>query len=297
MSAAKSALKRLRIVAISACAIAVLSAGCERQTQQPQVVTPPPDTLAMQAKWMRTALERNPDIEVVAADSSAGIFTIRFKRTGEVRAVKSTEIAAVPIAELIAAARAQSTVPTPEAIAAMDSSTTTSSIPSAAASGAVASPPAVNSSATAAEKAGYTMDRSDGQLKVTGPGVSIVSSGTTTSAKSQGEQGQRTVEPIICEGHRMLHFDNRSIYVNGDAIIARGGCDLYITNSRIVAENIAVIAQDATVHISNSTLEGRLASFSAGAESKVYVRSSTLLGVPRRDGKATVLDQGGNQWK
>jgi hypothetical protein len=259
---------------------------------------------------MRTTLERNPDIEVVAADSSADIFTIRIKRTGEVRAVKSSQIAAIPLAELLAAAKPQSSVLTPEAIAAMDGRngaapgpaplSTSASLPATASTPpttAVENPHAANSSATGSEKAGYTMDRSDGQLKVTGPGVSIVSAGMSASAKSSGEQGQRTVEPIICEGHRMLHFDNRSIYVDGDAITARGGCDLYITNSRIVAENIAVIAEDATVHISNSTLEGRLASFSAGAASKVYVRSSTMLGVPRKDGRATVLDQGGNQWK
>ena len=141
----------------------------------------------------------------------------------------------------------------------------------------------------------YTIDRSDGQTRVTGPGVSIVSSGIA-SATTAGNEGQRSVDPMICEGHRMLHFDSRSIYVDGDAIVARGGCELYITNSRIVAAGTGIVVRDAIVHISNSTIEGNTASFDASDEAKMYLRASTFQGLPRRGEKAVVQDQGGNQW-
>ena len=95
----------------------------------------------------------------------------------------------------------------------------------------------------------------------------------------------------------MLHFDNRNIYVEGDAIIARGGCELYITNSRIVADGTGVVVRDAIVHISNSTIEGGAASFDASDASKVYLRGSTFQGLPRRSQQAVVQDQGGNQWR
>ncbi len=142
----------------------------------------------------------------------------------------------------------------------------------------------------------YTIERADGQLKVSGPGVSIVSSGTDAVA-ANASNAQRGADPIICEGRRMLHFDNRNIYVEGDAIIARGGCELYITNSRIVADGTGIIVRDAIVHIANSTIEGGAASFDADDTAKVYLRSSTFQGLPRRSERATVQDQGGNQWR
>ena len=95
----------------------------------------------------------------------------------------------------------------------------------------------------------------------------------------------------------MLHFDNRNIYVEGDAIIARGGCELYITNSRVVADGTGIVVRDAVVHIANSTIEGGAASFDADDTSKMYLRSSTFQGLPRRSERATVQDQGGNQWR
>jgi hypothetical protein len=116
------------------------------------------------------------------------------------------------------------------------------------------------------------------------------------SASTQNAS-QRTVDPMICEGHRMLHFDSRSIYVDGDAIIARGGCELYITNSRIVAAGTGVVVLDAVVHISNSTIEGSTASFDAGDNARMYLRASTFQGLPRRGERAVVQDQGGNQWR
>lgn len=95
----------------------------------------------------------------------------------------------------------------------------------------------------------------------------------------------------------MLHLDSRNIHVDGDAIIARGGCDLYITNSHVIASGTGIVVQDATVHIANSQIEGTTASFNAGTGAKLFVRGSTFQGISRRDEQASVQDQGGNQWR
>ena len=95
----------------------------------------------------------------------------------------------------------------------------------------------------------------------------------------------------------MLKLDDRKIYVDGDAIIARGGCELYITNSYVVASGTGLIVEDAVVHVANSHIEGVNGSFNATDRAKMFVRTSTFTGVPRRAEFASVLDQGGNQWR
>jgi hypothetical protein len=253
-------------------------------------------------QWVRAALARNPDVEVIAADEKSGMLTLRDRATGAVSAVPLQEIAAAPVSQLLrkplplapaaqpspAAAAPSSPEPaTPvEQQAAAEPAPTESVQPSAAAQPA----------ATAGNEKPYTIDRVDGQLRVSGPGISVVSSGPAATATAQS-QGPRAAEPIICEGSRMLHFDNRSIYVEGDAITVRGGCELYITNSNIVASGTGVKIQDGIVHISNSHIEGATSSFDADSQAKVFVRGSTFQGLSRRDQLATVQDQGGNQWR
>jgi hypothetical protein len=240
---------------------------------------------AGELNWARAALQRNPNLELVATDAQSGVFTVRSKRTGETSVVKLSELVAGPASELAMAA------PPPAPVAPEPPP------PSAAPPAAEAPRVASSSSNGSVAGKGYTIERSEsGQTRVTGPGVSIVSSGVaaTTSANNAG---QRTVDPMICEGHRMLHFDSRSIYVDGDAIIARGGCEIYITNSRIVAAGTGLIVRDAIVHISNSTIEGSTASFDASDGAQLYLRASTFQGLPRRSEKAVIQDQGGNQWR
>jgi hypothetical protein len=142
----------------------------------------------------------------------------------------------------------------------------------------------------------YTIERNDGQLKISGPGISVVSAGPRSATAGEA-QSSRPAEPIICEGRRMLHLDNRNIYVDGDAITVRGGCELYLTNSNIVASGTGIVVQDGTVHISNSYIEGAGGSFEADSQAKVFVRGSTFQGMSRRDQLATVQDQGGNRWR
>lgn len=250
------------------------------------VAAPAPSETEAELKWARLALARNPTLEIIATDTTAGVFTVRFKNSGEIRAVKPADLVATPLSALTEPVRTAAVTEPP------------TTAPTMSQSAAATAPAAAAPTASAAPASGsYTIERTDGQVKVNGPGVSIVSSGTQAVTASPGAAPPRGADPIICEGRRMLHFDNRNIYVEGDAIIARGGCELYITNSRVVADGTGVVVRDAIVHISNSTIEGGAASFDASDASKVYVRGSTFQGLPRRSQQAVVQDQGGNQWR
>jgi hypothetical protein len=286
--------------AVLACAVIVALAACQRSAEQ----APPANQSAAQLAWARAALERNPQIEVVAADTQAGVFTVRDRGTGNVQTVRLDELAAAPVSQL----KAQAASPAAPAERAADSQGPAAAEPAASsASAQSAEPPAEPATAPEAAAArtepgvaragtpGYTIERADGQVRVSGPGVSIVSSGPAEPA--QRTAAQSLADPIICEGRRMVHLDNRNIYVEGNAIIARGGCELYITNSHITASGTGIVVQDATVHVSNSRIEGANGSFDADDRAKLFVRSSTFQGVPKRTELAMVQDQGGNRWQ
>lgn len=294
----RTATYRTRLTVVGACAAAIVLPACTKQTS----VAPPTDGAtsadasapgggesANELNWARAALQRNPTIEIVATDTNAGVFTIRSKDTGEIRAVKASELAAVPVSFLTATMR------TADATDAQPDTTASRAEPTG--KSAAETGPAVAGSRTAASMPNYTIERTSDQVRVSGPGVSIVSTGGAAGAAAETPKGERSAEPIICEGRRMLHFDNRNIYVEGDAIVARGGCELHITNSRVAASGTGIVVGDATVHIANSTIEGSAASFDAGDGAKVYVRGSTFEGLPRRTASAVVQDQGGNQWR
>ena len=262
------------------CAALLALGACEGGRESPA------ETRAEMA-WARAALERNPNIEVVATDSEAGVFTVRDKISGEVRAVEVDELAAAPIAQLSAR-------PAPA-----------SGEPTAAGAGSGAEEPvfsgddsmdqSVAQEVPITEPLNYTIQRSGGQVKVSGPGVSIVSAGAQGPATARGEPGQRASDPIVCEGQRMMHIDNQRIFVDGDAITARNGCDLHITNSRIVASGTGVVVRDATAHISNSYIEGGSGAYDAGIGAKMFLRDATFNGVIHRDAFAQIQDQGGNR--
>ena len=86
-----------------ACAAVLALAACEREGAAPAPGAEGPNA---EIAWARSALERNPQIEVVASDPEQQVFTIRDRRTGDVHAVKLAEIAAAPIAQLQAPASA-----------------------------------------------------------------------------------------------------------------------------------------------------------------------------------------------
>jgi hypothetical protein len=270
------------------CSALVILTACQ-QAKQPPTAAQGPNELA----WARGALERNPNLEVVATDTQAGVFTVRDRTTGEVHAVKASELAAVPLSQLAAPAHAASaTAKEPEASRASTAPSTSAPNDSTTApqAAATASDTAAQSASTGPHP--YTIERSAGQLKVSGPGISIVSSGAAQAAAAQ-----RKADPIICEGQRRIQLDGRDIQVDGDAVTARAGCELYITNSRIVASGTGVVVQDAVVHIANSYIEGASGSIAAEGGSRMFLRGSTFNGLQRRDSLASVQDQGGNQWR
>ena len=279
-------LTRSRSLALACAALLALGA-CEGSHESPAQQT------RAEMAWARAALERNPNLEVVAADPDAGVFTVRDKASGEVYAVKVADLAAAPVAQLSATRAPASADPM-----------------SATAPGAAegqASPPIsdfepdeavaqATSAETPVERPSYTIERSGSKVRVSGPGVTIVSAGSQGAVTTaRDEPGQRTVDPILCEGRRMMHLDNRRIFVDGDAITARNGCELHITNSRIVASGIGVVVRDATVHITNSYVEGAAGSYDAGIGAKLFLRDATFNGVMHRDAFAQIQEQGANQ--
>ena len=286
--------------------LAVLSA-CNRGGDPAAVVSSEPAELA----WARSALERNPQLEVLASDAQTRVFTVRNRASGQIATVHLNELAAAPLAQLKTPPAAVIAPPPPPAPPPVAEPTAPAAVANTQEPARLLQPPVEpeepqaivdNSPSAAAERAqtsesNYTIDRTGGQLRVSGPGVSIVSSGKPTVSAAQNVAGTLAAEPIICEGKRLLKLDDRNIHVDGDAIIARGGCELYITNSRIVASGTGLIVEDAIVHIANSQIEGVNGAFDATDRARMYVRTSTFTGVPRRAEFASVLDQGGNQWR
>lgn len=273
-------------VGFAIAAVLALSACNRGEVPKSEPAAAAPAKENAEVAWARAALQRNPGLEVVATDQQTGVFTVKHRETGEVETIKASELAAVSPSQL----QALNSVPAPQpAPPEEESAATAQTTPPARAEGSAPIPGATPS--------GYTVDRSNGQLRVSGPGVSIVSSGSNASADNQASGARRTVDPFICEGRRQLQLDNRDIYVDGDAITVRGGCELFLTNSTIVASGTGIVVQDAIVHISNSRVQGASASFEADDRAKMYVRGSTFQGVPRRAELALVQDQGGNRWR
>ncbi|MGH8276482.1 MAG: hypothetical protein ACRETH_07285, partial [Steroidobacteraceae bacterium] len=107
---------------------------------------------------------------------------------------------------------------------------------------------------------------------------------------------ERRHEPIVCQGARLLHIDNRNIEFDGDAVSAEDGCEIHITNSRISATGVGVSARAANVHIDNSLIEGDAASIDASDGAQIYTAASRFRGLSRRLDTAAVHDLGGNVW-
>lgn len=259
--------------------------------------------------WARAAIDRNEALEVVAVDRDARVFTVRRRDGGQLYTVSVDELVAGPAALMTAPESAASASEPVSGDAATVASTPTDAARSAVAApvaesaAAPASPQASALDATALDasetaQSAYTIERSDGRVRVSGPGFSIMSAESAANEiELAAARAPARDQPIICEGRRMMHIDGRTLDVEGDAVIARGGCDLHITNSRITATGVAVSATSAKVHVTNSTLEGGLRSLEISAGGKAYLRASTLDGVVQRLGDAEMHDLGGNEWQ
>ena len=267
----------------------VLATGCAKQEE-----TKESERHDQDVAWARTALERNPQLEVVATDTDARTFTVKHRGSGAVQVVSLDKLAAIPVTDLTGGS---TTAPAVAPAAAPEAAPSAPAQPVAAAPPTSAPPAESDASPSAPGESSYTIQREGGQLRVSGPGVSIVSANAASSRTAAAADTAAADSPIVCEDGRFLHLDRRNIRVNGTAVIARNGCELHITNSTIDATGTAISAMDATVHIANSEVSGQAASVEASGRAKLFVRSSTFRGIARRNDPAEINDQGGNTWR
>jgi hypothetical protein len=256
--------------------------------------------------WARAALERNQALEVVAADQQTRTFTVRLKESRELRTVRADEVVAslavAPPADVPPPAQ-QSQQPTapegaPAEAAVAQADTPTGGEPAAPAQAAVTPPEPVLTSESSTDLAKVA----PGRVLESGPGYSIAAAQAATPGAARVRESassaplERRHEPIVCQGSRMLHIDNRNLVFDGDAVSAMDGCEIHITNSHISASGVGVAARAANVHIDNSQIEGEQASIDLSEGAQVYAASSRFKGLSRRLDTATVHDLGGNIW-
>jgi|SRR6185312_6251139 len=282
-----------------------------------------------QMSWARAALERNGRIEVVASDAQASTFTLRMKDTGELRVVPLNQVVAGPPPSTAPASSpsAEANTAAPPATAGAPAGSPAENAPpppndaaappsneaSTAAPGEPASTPTPQEPKVVAAEAGQAdkPPRSEsasgappGHVLASGPGYTIKAAEAKGAAMRRvansgpvaGASLERMHEPIICQGNRFLQIDNRNLQFDGDAVSAEDGCEIHITNSRIAAKGVGVVARNANVHIENSDIEGDGGSVDASQGAQVYSASSTFKGLRRRADNAAFHDLGGNAW-
>ncbi|HEY2809413.1 MAG TPA: hypothetical protein VGI91_11535 [Steroidobacteraceae bacterium] len=271
-----------------------------------------------QMSWARAALERNAQVEVVAADQQSHSFTVRIKDTGELRVVRADELIAEPPGAPAATAASTATqapaaapqtaavpAPEPQAEPAQYGAAERPSAP-AYSHAEVAGGRVLESGPGYSIQAGNapaTAKTSENQLLESGPGYSIKAGAAATPVAPRTRDAsvtsaalERRHEPIICQGERMLHIDNRNMQFDGDAVSAQDGCEIHITNSHITATGIGVQARAANVHIDNSLIEGDAGSLDLSDGAQAYAASSHFKGLSRRLDSASFHDLGGNIW-
>jgi hypothetical protein len=279
---------------VLACAGLLLLAACGREGQD-------------EMSWARAALQRNKVLEVVAADQQTRTFTVRLKDSGELRTVRADEIVAS-----LAAAPADATRPAlaakpsaaPEAVSAEKARAQADSAASPGEAAALPAEEVVRSDpvSLAPQSTAVAESTSGGRVLESGPGYSITAAQAAAPAAARGRESAGSAplehrhEPIVCQGSRLLHIDNRNLVFDGDAVSALDGCEIHITNSHISASGIGVFARGANVHIDNSQIEGEQASVDASEGAQIYAASSRFKGLSRRLDTAVVHDLGGNIW-
>lgn len=279
--------------------------------------------------WARAALERNGRIEVVASDAQASTFTVRMKDTGELRVVPLSQVVAGPPSAAPATpAGAEPKAAAPPVTAGAPGGEPAETTPPPANDTAAAPPNEGSAAAVPGEPAstptpeepkvvaadagqGTQPPRSEsvsgappGHVLASGPGYSIKAADSKRAAVRRvassgpvaGASLERMHDPIICQGNRFLQIDNRNLEFDGDAVSAEDGCEIHITNSRIAAKGVGVVARNANVHIENSDIEGDGGSVDASQGAQVYSASSTFKGLRRRADNAAFHDLGGNAW-
>jgi hypothetical protein len=95
----------------------------------------------------------------------------------------------------------------------------------------------------------------------------------------------------------MVHMDDREIEADGDAVIVRDGCEMFITNSRIVASGTAVTVRNGDGPHLEQPCPRRNRLLRRGRPFKDVRARLPFQGLARRDELALVQDQGGNRWR
>ena len=282
-----------RIALILAASSLLLISACAKQESVREV------------DWAKAALARNPAVEIVATDETAGVFTVRDTSSGTQYKLRVDELVAGPPAPKMAQPVTPVAAP----------ATPDSSIPEESATPAEQEPQTTETVAAAghgeplAEGPGYRISRGQPVAPpptMEGPGYSITrdepvhaasAQQSTPNAEAMASNVEKRTDPIICQGDRLMRIDGETMDFEGDAVIAEKGCDLYISNAKIRAGGVGIIARQARVHIVNSTIGGSRGSYEASEGAEIYVASSTFNGVGRRFDNATMNDLGGNEYK
>jgi hypothetical protein len=281
------AIVRYQALRGAACLAVLTLAACAQEGQD-------------EMSWARAALARNDRIEVVGADQQSRTFTVRVKDTGELRMVRADQLIAGPALPVTAprAAAAGAAAAAATAPISADNGPVASAGEAAVRADASAPPAALVPARPPADTAG-------GRVLEAGPGYSIKAASPAAPAAGGGRVRDSVVtsaaverrhEPIVCQGSRLLHIDNRNLEFDGDAVSAQDGCEIHITNSHISATGVGITARAANVHIDNSLIEGDTASIDASDGAQVYAASSRFRGLSRRLDTAAFHDLGGNIW-
>jgi hypothetical protein len=281
------AIVRYRALQVAACFTLVGLAACAQEGQD-------------EMSWARAALARNDRIEVVGADQQSRTFTVRVKDTGELRILRADQLIAGPA---LAANAPPAAAPAAGAAAPAATAPVSADNGPVASAGEAAVPQGASAPGGAPARA--PADTAGGRVLEAGPGYSIKAASPAAPAAGGGRVRDSAVtsaaverrhEPIVCQGSRLLHIDNRNLEFEGDAVSAQDGCEIHITNSHISATGVGVTARHANVHIDNSLIEGDTASVDASEGAQVYAASSRFRGLSRRLDSAAFHDLGGNVW-
>jgi len=284
----------MRIALLTAASLLILAA-CGKQER------------AHEVEWAKAALARNPALEIISTDEAAGVFTVRDTSNGSLYKLQLGELIAAPPPPKVVAkpavppapAPAELPVETPTPVAAPAADQTTAETVVAQRTGG---------GAPLVEGPGYSISRGADETAaprpetLEGPGYSITretpaSGPSTPSAEDVVSNTEKRSDPIICQGDRLMRIDGETIEFEGDAVIAEKGCDLYISNARILAGGVGIIARQARVHIVNSTIGGSRGSYEASEGAELYVARTTFTGIGRRFDTAQMNDLGGNEYQ
>jgi hypothetical protein len=277
---------------IAASLATVLLAACGKQEQVSEV------------EWAKAALARNPALEIISTDETAGTFSVRDTTTGATYKLQTQELMAAPLpSKLVSPA-----TPAPAAAPAVE----TPAQPASPAESDVAAADQTTEAVAAvrgsgeqlAEGPGYSISRAHSQdaaptNAMEGPGYSITREASTAQPVTPSAESvatEKRTDPIICQGDRLMHIDGETMEFTGDAVIAEKGCDLYISNARILAGGVGIIARQARVHIVNSTIGGSRGSYEVSDGAELYAARSTFSGIGRRFDTAEMNDLGGNEY-